>query len=103
MIRAYYGQPSNEFLRDLRDAAIKGGMKTAFIDQIDNLLSTEDLEKEVEELGEQVSDLESDRDDLVEEMEGLLKAMRDLDPNDDAKEWKLRMEMAEAAISRATS
>ncbi len=100
MIRAFHNMPVGDFIRDLRDAAIKGGMKTAFINMIDELNDPSDWEKQCEELGDKLTDAEKDRDDLLEELETLCTAIdENLDP-DACKEVERAHEFALKAIER---
>lgn len=64
----HHGLSSSEFILWLRESAIKGNMPPAFIAAIDNLQTVEDLEAEIETLGDQISELEKDRDNILEEL-----------------------------------
>ena len=76
-MRAYSNMPNEEFLYQLREAAIRAKAAPAVIDQIDSLGSVQDLESALEKVGGELSDMENDRDDLRGELNDLIQSAID--------------------------
>jgi len=68
------GMTTSEFLEHLREQAYKWKMPPQYIDKIDQLLDIEDLESEIEKLGDEVADLENERNELRDGLSELLEA-----------------------------
>ena len=88
-----------DFVRWLRDAAIRGGMPTQFIDCVD-ALDTSDKDAEIEEIGEELERAKDDASDLYEELADLVTA---IDAGTDAKYpkvWESKLEAARKALER---
>lgn len=60
MMRVYSKQPSDEFIAQLRDVAIKAGAGALFIDVIDQLRGIEDEPAEIELLNAKIQELEDE-------------------------------------------
>ena len=102
MIRAYHNMPVADFIKDLRSAAIAGGMKTAFIDMIDQL-DTSAYAEEIEKLGDELSQAEKDRDDLLEELKTLCTAIDENLDSDVCPAVERALEFAQKAVERHNS
>ncbi len=79
-MRAYYSQPIEEFLENVRDQACKAGSPPALIHKIDELMemeSLDDVDEEREVLQGKIDDLEKSKDDLLEALSQLLDALPD--------------------------
>ena len=90
--------PSNtttdDFLQWLRYAAIEGGQRTGFIDCIDALICTEDLEAHVDKLKEELEGVECERDALRDALRSLVNALH----IGDSDEFRDEIEVAENVL-----
>ena len=70
-----------DFVRWLRDAAIRGGMPTQFIDCVD-ALDTSDKDAEIEKVGEELEQAKGDASDLYQELSDLVSSYGKHDMNE---------------------
>lgn len=75
MLRCYANQPTEEFIADLREAAIRANAKPAVIDAIDELRSAREIEDSNETLQNEIEILEAARDDLLSAIVKLLAVL----------------------------
>lgn len=74
-MRAYSNMPADEFIEQLRDAAIRANASPAVIDNIDALQNCDELEEEREEIAGELTDMEKSRDACRQELADLLEAL----------------------------
>jgi len=57
-MRAYSNMPGQEFIAQLRDSAIRNGSHPLVIDQLDRLLTQDEVDAELEKVGKELFELE---------------------------------------------
>ena len=81
-MRVHYNTTCADFITELRYAAIDQKAPAVVIDAIDRLRDNEDLEAQLEQVGDELSEMEKCKDDLFDELASLVKAIdQNLDPD----------------------